>query len=415
MTARFAAGLDFGTSNSAIGVHDGRTAQLHRFRGGSTIAPSAVFFDPEEEDWAFGHEAEARFLDGAEGRYLRALKSVLGTALAGERTRLGRRAVPFVEILERFVGALKAEAEAAAGAPLTRVVAGRPVHFVDLHPERDAEAQATFEAVLRRVGFEEIAFVHEPVGAAIDAPGLALVADIGGGTSDVSVLEVDPARPGAGRVLASTGVHVGGTDFDRALSLAHLMPELGRGTATRPPMSSGPVPVPKHYFADLATWQRIPLLYTPRTVREVETMARHALEPARLGRLARVLEEERGHALLTAVERAKIALSSSPRAAIEAGDGLPPLPLTRAELDAALGDLAGRIGGAVEEALRLAGVGGEAVAFAVLTGGSTRLPTIHEAIAARLPRARAIRPDRFAGIAHGLTLEAGRRFLGADP
>ena len=420
MTDHLAAGLDFGTSNSAIGVHDGRRARLHRFAGGSTIAPSAVFFDALEQSWAFGHEAEACFLAGSEGRYLRALKSVLSTPLAGERTRLGARAVPFTEILERFLGALKAEAEAAAGAPLTRVVAGRPVHFVDRHPERDAEAQATLEAVLRRVGFEEIAFVHEPVGAAIDArglidaPGLALVADIGGGTSDVAVLEVDPARPGTGRVLASAGIHVGGTDFDRELSLAHVMPELGHGTATRPPMSSGPVPVPNHTFLDLATWQRIPLLYTPRTLREVEAMARHALEPARLGRLPRVLEEERGHALLAAVERAKIALSTAPRTAIEAGDDLPSLPLTRAALDAALGELAGRIAEAVDEALRLAGVVGEAVAFAVLTGGSTLLPTVHEAIAARLPRARAIRPDRFAGIAHGLTLEAGRRFLGTD-
>ena len=420
MTDRLAAGLDFGTSNSAIGVHDGRTARLHRFADGSSIAPSAVFFDALEQGWTFGHEAEARFLEGAEGRYLRALKSVLGTSLAGERTRLGRRAVPFTEVFGRFVGALKAEAEAAAGGPLTRVVAGRPVHFVDRHPERDAEAQAMLEAVLRGIGFEEVVFVHEPVGAAIDAralidaPGLALVADIGGGTSDVALLEVDPAQPGAGRVLASAGVHVGGTDFDRELSLAHLMPELGRGTAIRPPMSSGPVPVPNHTFLDLATWQRIPRLYAPRTLREVEAMARHALEPARLGRLPRVLQEERGHALLAAVERAKIALSIAPRTAIETGDDLPSLPLTRAALDAALGEAAGRIAGVVDEALRLAGVAGEAVAFAVLTGGSTLLPTVHEAIAARLPRARAIRPDRFAGIAHGLTLEAGRRFLGAE-
>lgn len=166
---------------------------------------------------------------------------------------------------------------------------------------------------------------------------------------------------------------------------------------------------------NLATWQRIPLLYAPRTLREVEAMARHALEPARLGRLPRVLEEERGHALLAAVEQAKIALSAAPRAVIEAGDDLPPLPLTRVALDAALGEAAGRITGAVDEALRLAGVAGEAVAFAVLTGGSTLLPTVHEAIAARLPRACMIRPDRFAGIAHGLTLEAGRRFLGAGP
>ena len=302
MSDHLAAGLDFGTSNSAIGVHDGRTARLHRFAGGAEVVPSAVFFDLDEEAWSFGREAEMRFLEGAHGRYLRALKSVLGTPLMGERTRLGRRAVPFAEVLERFLGAIKAEAEGAVGAPLTRVVAGRPVRFVDGDPGRDQAAQDALEAVLRAVGFREIAFVPEPVGAAIDAerlirgPGLALVADIGGGTSDVSVLEMDPASPGRSRVLSTAGTHVGGTDFDRELALRHVMPALGRGSTTRPPMSSGPVSVPGAYFSDLATWQRIPLLYTPRTLREVAALVRHAEEPAKLSLLHRVLEEELGTA-----------------------------------------------------------------------------------------------------------------------
>jgi hypothetical chaperone protein len=421
MSDRIAAGLDFGTSNSAIGVHDGRTARLHRFAGGAEVVPSALFYDFDDEAWSYGREAEARFLDGAHGRYLRALKSVLGTSLMEERTRLGRRAVPFRELIGRFVGALKSEAEAAVGAPLTRVVAGRPVRFSDRHPERDRAAQDALEAALRSVGFEEVAFLPEPVGAAIDAerlieePGLALVADIGGGTSDVSVVEVDPAAASRSRVLSAAGVHVGGTDFDRELALRHVMPALGRGSTTRPPMSSGPVGVPNAYFTDLATWQRIPLLYNPRTLGEVAALARHAEEPGRLRLLLTVLEEELGHDLLAAVEGAKIALSAEPRAAIALADlpGLAPTPLDAPALEAALAADAERIGTAVEEALRRAGVPGDAVATLVLTGGSTLLPTVRDAIAARVPEARIVTPDRFSGTAHGLTMEAGRRFLGA--
>ena len=419
MSDNLAAGLDFGTSNSAIGIHDGRAARLHRFEGGTAVVPSAVFYDLDDGGWSFGREAEARFLDGAHGRYLRALKSVLGTSLVGERTRMGRRAVPFTEIIERFVGALKAAAEEEAGAPLTRVLAGRPVRFVDGDDERDRAAQDALEGVLRAVGFEEIAFLPEPVGAAVDAErlidraGLAVVADIGGGTSDVSVLEVDPGSPA--RVLSNAGVHVGGTDFDRELSLRHVMPALGRGSATRPPMSSGPIGVPNALFSDLATWQRIPVLYTPRTVRDVAAMARHALEPRKLALLLRVVEEELGHGLLAAVEDAKIALSDDPRSTVALRDlpALDPVALDGAALRDALAADAGRIGATVEAALAEAGVGGADVATLVLTGGSTLLPAVRDAIAVRVPEARMVRPDRFAGIAHGLTVQAGRRFFGA--
>ena len=424
MSHRLAAGLDFGTSNSAIGVHDGRAARLHRFGGMAEVIPSAVFYDLDEERFAFGQDAERRFLEGCHGRYLRALKSVLGTALAEDRTRLGRRSVRFVEILERFLGHMKAEAEAAAGAELRRVVCGRPVRFVDRHPERDRAAQDTLEGVLRRIGIEEVEFLPEPLAALIDAerlidgPGLALVADIGGGTSDFAVVEVGAGRAAeglGGRVLASAGVHVGGTDLDRDLSLRHAMPALGLGSETRPPLSDRPIRLPNSLFVDLATWQRIPLLYTGRTLADVEGYLRHAVEPEKVGRLRQVVEHELGHALAGAVEAAKTRLSAEEQAEIEVPRiaGFAPVPVTGAELEAAVAARTARISQTVAETPRLAGTTGAGIAFVVLTGGSTQLPAVRRAIAQHAPDARIVLPDRLGGIAGGLTAEAGRRFLAA--
>ena len=89
-------------------------------------------------------------------------------------------------------------------------------------------------------GFRDVAFVYEPIAAAhhyeqtVQGEELVLIADIGGGTSDFSVIRVGPQRrerPDRSRdVLATAGVRVGGTDFDAALSLAAVMPLLGLGT-----------------------------------------------------------------------------------------------------------------------------------------------------------------------------------------
>ena len=88
----------------------------------------------------------------------------------------------------------------------------------------------------REAGCRDVTFVYEPIAAAhhyeqtLDREELALIADIGGGTSDFSIIRVGPllrGRADRGRdVLANAGVRVGGTDFDTALSLAAVMPLL---------------------------------------------------------------------------------------------------------------------------------------------------------------------------------------------
>ena len=127
-----ACGLDFGTSNSAIGVAHGKTAALVPVEASSTLMASAVFFDYEAKGRVlYGNEAIAAHVDQTEGRLMRALKSILGSPLIDEETSLGNRKVPLTNVVEIFVRHLKQKAEAFAGQEITAVVHGRPVHFVD--------------------------------------------------------------------------------------------------------------------------------------------------------------------------------------------------------------------------------------------------------------------------------------------
>src|SRR6186713_2068576 len=211
--AMIACGLDFGTSNSAIGVAHGKTAALAPVEADSTLMPSAVFFDYETKGRVlFGTEAISAYVGQTEGRLMRALKSILGSPLINEETSLGGRKVPLTEVVEIFVRHLKGKAEAFAGREITAVVHGRPVRFVDDDDRADARAQQVLEAIARRAGFRDIAFVYEPIAAAhhyeqtVQSEELALIADIGGGTSDFSLIRVGGTS--SDRVLATAGVHV---------------------------------------------------------------------------------------------------------------------------------------------------------------------------------------------------------------
>lgn len=136
-----ACGLDFGTSNSAIGVVRDGVAAVAPVEAGSTLVPSAVFFDYEARGRVLvGNEAIAAYVGQTEGRLMRALKSLLGSPLIDEETDLAGRKVPLREVVEIFVRHLKHKAEAFTGQEITAVVLGRPVRFVDDDDTADARA-----------------------------------------------------------------------------------------------------------------------------------------------------------------------------------------------------------------------------------------------------------------------------------
>jgi hypothetical chaperone protein len=411
-----ACGLDFGTSNSAIGVARGRTVALAPIEAGSTLMPSAVFFDYEAKGRVlFGNAAIAAYVGQTEGRLMRALKSILGSPLIDEETVLGGRKVPLREVVEIFVRHLKHKAEAFAGQEITTVVHGRPVHFVDDDDGADARAQEALEGIARRVGFRDVAFVYEPIAAAHDyertaqSEELTLIADIGGGTSDFSVIRVGPRhRERADRsrdVLSTAGVRVGGTDFDTALSLAAVMPLLGLGTE----LIEKNLPMPNALYHELAAWPTINFAYTYRNERELAELVAQACEPGKVERLLNVVRRRLGHRLAFAVEDAKIALSAEERAAVplaflEAGLAI---TATRVDFERTIDARLDRLTKAASGCIATAGLRPAAIDTIFLTGGSSRVPAVRAAIGRAAPSARLAGGSDLLSVALGLTQMAG--------
>jgi hypothetical chaperone protein len=413
-----ACGLDFGTSNSAIGIaRGGEAPALAPLEGDATLMPSAVFFDYETKGRVlYGSEAIAAYVGQTEGRLMRALKTILGSSLIHEKTSLGGRMVPLSEVVAMFVRHLKRRAETFAGEEITSVVHGRPVHFVDGDERADADAQAMLEAIARQAGFRDVAFVPEPIAAAhhyertVAAEELVLIADIGGGTSDFSVVRIGPGRRGRAErgedILATAGVRLGGTDFDTSLSLAAVMPLLGLGTR----LAEKNLPMPKAPYHELATWATINFAYTRRNEREIAGLLADAAEPEKVGRLLEVVRRRLGHRLAFAVEEAKIALSDAAVAEVSLGfleSGLT-APARRAGFDRSIATHAGRLQAAASDCIARAGLGPAAIDTVFLTGGSSRVPAVRAAIARAAPAARLASGSDFLSVALGLTGIAGR-------
>jgi hypothetical chaperone protein len=413
-----ACGLDFGTSNSAIGAARDGSAALAPLEGGTTLIPSAVFFDYETRGRvAFGSEAIAAYIGQTEGRLMRALKSILGSSLIDEKTSLGGRMVPLTEVVEIFVRHLKHKAEAFAGQEITSVVHGRPVRFVDDDDAADARAQQVLEGVARRVGFREVAFVFEPIAAAhhyeqsVEREELVLIADIGGGTSDFSVVRIGPNRRGRAErdddVLANAGARVGGTDFDSTLNLASVMPLLGMGTR----LIEKDLPMPNAIFHELATWATINFVYTHKTERAVAELASDASEPEKVGRLLEVIRQRHGHRLAFAVEEAKIGLSDANSASLSLAfleKDLAAL-VRRVDFERAIRARTDRLYKTARQCIATAGLDASAIDTIFLTGGSSRVPAVRAAIARAAPSARVAGGSDLLSVALGLSEMAALR------
>ncbi len=411
-----ACGLDFGTSNSAIGVARNKTTALVPVEADSTLMPSAVFFDYETKGrMLFGEEAISAYVGQTEGRLMRALKSILGSPLIEEETLLAGRKVPLKQVVEIFVRHLKHKAEAFAGQEITTVVHGRPVRFVDDDDAADARAQAVLEGIAKQVGFRDVAFVYEPIAAAhhyeqtVQGEELALIADIGGGTSDFSVIRVGPQHRDradrTGDVLATAGIRVGGTDFDTALNLAAVMPLLGLGTQ----LVKKNLPMPNALYHELAAWPTINFAYTYKNERELSELVSLAREPEKVERLLTVVRERLGHRVAFAVEDAKISLSAEECADVsltflEAGLSV---AATRAEFDRAIETRTERLYRSASECIAAAGLKPAAIDTIFLTGGSSRVPAVRAAIGRAAPSARLASGSDLLSVASGLTQMAG--------
>jgi len=428
--------IDFGTSNSAVAVpHAAEGSRLVALEDGQPTMPTAVFYFAEhpplapgaQPPKAVGRAAVAAYVDGYDGRLMRSMKSLLGSSLFEQSTDVGGgHALRYRDVVTGYLRQLKDAAEHALGASVERAVLGRPVYFVDDDPERDAAAQAALESCARDVGLHEIAFQFEPIAAAFDhersatQEELVLVADIGGGTSDFSIVRVGPERRGRlerhDDILANHGVHVAGTDFDRRLELEAVLPAIGYRALGPARPGQAAREVPSGIYHDLATWHLINTVYAPARVAETARMGSWYAQPEHHARLMSVLRNRLGHELAGLTEAAKIDVAQQDaggpgvRIALDAVERGLAVTLDEPRAIAAIDADFERIVQAARETLQRAQLAPDRISTLYFTGGSTGLAPLVARLAGAFPAARAVPGDRLASVARGLGVHAQRLF-----
>ncbi|MCG3269140.1 Hsp70 family protein [Yoonia sp. I 8.24] len=407
-------GIDFGTSNTAAGVLAGDRPSLIEVEPGRKTLPTSVFFDFDRKVTTYGSIANVALIDGREGRFMRALKSVLGTPLMREKRQVAYERLTLIEVVARFLRMIRERAEAATGQTYDVALSGRPVRFHSTDDARNAQAEIDLRDAYLIAGFKDVHFMYEPEAAALasgplDAGSLGLIVDIGGGTSDFSVFERDGD---ATRVIASHGIRVGGTDFDRAISIDQVMPLLGRGAEVRNAMGAGHHTAPKAIFNDLATWQKIPFTYTPENKRMAADFVKLGVDPRLFSRLQTTLEMELGHDIAFAVEAGKIHINKPD--VTDAGIDLRVIErdlwarFNKPQLATILSEHAAAISTCATDTLKMADVRADQISKIVFVGGSSLLHVVENAMVSLFPHASLERAEAFTAVADGLAIAASR-------
>ena len=319
-------GIDLGTTNSCVAVVEGGKPVVITNAEGERTTPSVVAFTKDGERLVGG--AAKRQLATNSGRTVSSIKRYMGSDY---RVHIDGRDLTPQEISAMILTKIRRDAESYLGEPVTEAVITVPAYF------DDSQRKATQDAG-RIAGLNVLRIINEPTAAAVaygldnEAPQKILVYDLGGGTFDVSIIEIED---GTFTVLATGGdTRLGGDDFDQRIV--------------------------EYAVAEFKKSDRIDL----------------SRDPAAMGRL----KEE--------AEKAKKELSSALSAQLNlpfiavGKDGPHHLDLTisRPQFEMMTGDLLARTVAPVQNALRDAGISASQLGKVLLVGGSTRMPAVERQV-----------------------------------
>jgi len=421
----FSCGIDFGTTNTAAALSkNGKRPDLAPLEGNNVTIPSALFFASDRKVY-FGRQAMKMYMDGELGRCMRSLKRVLGSDLMSSGTYLNNKRTSFIEILGYFLQNVKNKIDASADDNVENVVLGRPVHFRDNDPDGDLRAENELKRIATNVGFKNIEFQYEPVAAAfaheskIEKEKLACVIDIGGGTSDFTILRVGKQLMNkADRkddILASTGVRIGGNDFDKDLSLKCFMPTFGYGTQQGGQTKYDKIiDLPTAPFRTMAEWSSINSMYNYKELNFAKKMLYSAVEKEKVSRFVELIEKERGYSLLNMVENTKMQLTETTDVNVKLDfiSDKPVVKATRSDFEDSLCWDIPRVFDQIDECVRQAQIRTDDVELVILTGGSTEIPYIQHLVSDYFPNADLSQENKLSSVGMGLAYDSIRKFAG---
>lgn len=416
-------GLDFGTTNSAIGVMEDGKVRLAKYAHAAGLTEtfrSILYFHPDARDAngryrpVAGPRAIDRYLESeGKGRLVQSLKSYVADR-SFQATSIFGRTHSLVDLLVLLLADLRARAEEDLGPLGSRIVVGRPVHFA--YADDETLAIERMREALGKVGFTEVELEYEPVAAAyfyeerLEKDERVLVADFGGGTSDFSIIEVGPTHrkaAGARNVLGNDGVGLAGDALDAKVVHHLVAPKLGMGSTYRA-MFGRELEVPVWLYAKLRRWHHLSFLKTKKNMDLIEEINSQSDEPEKIELLVELLENDLGYQLFRSVERAKVALSSAGSTRFQFGELKIEEDLTRDRFETFIEEETTAMSECVDRLLATTGMAAKEIDQVFMTGGTSFVPAVRRIFDDRFGAAKIRAGGEMISVATGLALRASR-------
>lgn len=412
--AKYLYGIDFGTSNSAISILDVEQNQIV-----DTITiPSLLYFSNNQQSgealtYAVGKQAVAEYIaEGMQGRFMKSIKRILPRESFLE-TKVYSQRMTAPDLVTLILKELKQRADKLIGYDCTTAIIGRPVFFDDDDTKKDALAQSRLLKAVEMAGFKEVRFQYEPIAAAytyektIQHKEKVLVADLGGGTTDFTFIELDPKAPkNSDRkkdIYATGGIYIGGDSFDSSFMFEKGTPHFGRGLKYQS-MPGKFLDLPLSIYTNICSWEKMNFFNTWKVKREISGYYFSTDNNQKLKSLMTLVENNLGYQLFEAVEQTKIDLSDTDKAAfafskmgIDINDSI-----HLAEYNRLIQRDVLKIETYLDKFLQEKNIKPETVDTLFLTGGTSLVKAIQDLFRHKFPRSKIDSGDNFISVAKGL-------------
>ncbi len=401
-------GIDFGTSNSLAALVEDGEVSFAPFPDGKGSNPTVLYFPPRGKAYFVGNEGIDQHFDDLDegrtgGRLMFSIKSLLQDAKFDHTTVTGHGRMTAANLVSYFIRKLKGYAEQEFDREFERVVLGRPVDFSE-------NAIARLREAATESGFREIIFCLEPVAAAISYEAsitereLVCVVDLGGGTSDICIVEVSPQNrlktDRVGDIKAVNGVNIAGDELSATILKNKLAGKFGAGSTFT---SLGKVlPFPAHIISKLARWHLISRIRNPNDLQSIAQILVSSSEPEAIARLQVLVNENLGYELYKAIERAKFELSDADRTEIAFSKLGLDEAISRREFENGGRPVFDDIQNSIIETLRAASVTPADIGHVLLTGGTAQIPVVQKMVEDMFGPEKVLRPGYQSSVASGL-------------
>jgi len=415
-------GLDFGTTNSSLTwVREGGEVALCHLDPAAVdprVLRSLLYYSRETRGFVVGRRAIDEYLnEDMHGVLIQSIKTFLADN-SFEQTWIHDRFYKLEDLIAVIFRHVRAVITDLTDDDAFLVI-GRPAIFVE-QPERERLAQDRLRKAAQLAGFFDVQFQYEPIAAGLAyestlrTPEVALIADLGGGTSDFTVMRLGAGTGGDRRddILATRGVQVGGDTFDARIMGHRLTTYFGAGSTHRS-MEGRDLPFPKHLLGRLSRWHQIPFLRTPETREFLRRVQRASSNPRAVAAFRALIDGNYAFFIFQGIERAKTTLSEQPEATIRfARDEIDiDETLTRADFERFITTDRAEIARCMHSVLAAAGVTPGDISSVFLTGGSAQIPAIRRLFAEEFGDERLVAQDYLTTVAFGLGIAAARAQL----